>query len=259
MARQGQSFYIDSYGPEDNALMAGVQWLYREAKSTGKPALIAVSTKRILENTSWSKFSDLFLALKKNERVSFDGVSFSSMTLRKKKSSWDGPVLVIYGGQKLLDAVDSLYGSCDVLYVPWARVEADAWISTWGAKELGKVPDEDNAPVEESLNEIVRIALDRLTRLVNLSSGIHHPSDHDQAIRTFETLVHKEQALDAELVRQYLVRNNWQPRHAQDVKELAQKFLDGRRPRGAHGCADEWLWNFLQEEIKIVEEADSDE
>lgn len=249
MPRQGRSFYIDSHGPNPDAVIRGVQWLCREAKDTGEPALIVVTAKPILASMRGPVLGPLFQQLKKEGVVSSGGVTLHLMTLRKKKWSWDGPALVIYGTQDLLDAVDSLDGACDVLLIPWRRDEASAWISTWGATELGKASDEGDEVVQEGLSKIIRIALVRLTSIINLSTGIMNSSDYDQAVRTFETLIRKGEAPDAELVRQYLVKNGWQPKHAKEVRELVQKLLDGRRPRGSTGRADEGLWNLLQEKL----------
>lgn len=246
MPRKGKSYYIASQGPDDASLVAGVKWLYQEASTTSKPALVVVSQKQNLENIQWSQFAGLFAALKKQDECTVQAVRFALMTLRSRTWSWDGPALVIYGGQKLLDAVDALAGNIDVLYIPWSGNDGDGWIATWDAQKLG-AQGEGGPRNTGTLPRVAEVALGRLTSLVNLSTGILHPSDHDQAIRTLETLLHKGELADPELVRQYLVRRGWQPAHAQEVGDLAAKLLDGRRPRGSTGSADERLWALWQE------------
>lgn len=245
MARTGQSFYIQSQGPQDDALIEGVRWLHQRASQSGKPGLVAVSTQQNLDNIRWSKFGTLFQGLRKSKAVTIQGVDFELMTLRTKKWSWDGPALVVYGGQKLLDAIDSLSGHIDVLYIPWTGSDGDGWIATWNATRLGEDASQEQDP-GSAISPVAEVALGRLTTLVNLSTGILHPSDHRHAVRTFETLIHKGERLDAELVRQYLVKHGWEPRHANEAKDIFEKLVDGRRPRDSEGGADEHLWSLWQ-------------
>lgn len=249
MPRKGKSYYIGSQGPDDGAIQTGVKWLYQKAQAIGKPALIAVSTKGILENIQWATYATLFIALKRNDEAVVASVQFKLMTLRSKVWRWDGPALVIYGGQGLLDAVDALEGNIDVLYIPWTGNDGDGWIATWNAQKLGG-QGEGEARNADVLPRVAEEALARLTRIVNLWTGIGHPGDYDQAVRTIETLIRKGALADAELVRQDLIRRGWQPAHAQKVSDLASKLLDGRRPRGSTGAADERLWALWQEKAE---------
>lgn len=243
MPRNGQSFYIESFGPQDDALIRGVQWLFLVAKASGKSALVVVYQKSNLENITWSQLASLFRCLHKNGRGIYEDVSFDLMTMRNKKYSWDGPALVIYGGQKLLDEVDSLTGAIDVLYIPWAKNDGDRWITTWDATELGKTNSQE---ISVNLSKVFQIALDLLTQAVNLTTGISHPSDRENAIKILETLIHNGEIARAEDVRQYLIRCSWEPKDAKKVSELTQMLTDGRRPRGSTGNATPSLWDHWQ-------------
>lgn len=163
--------------------------------------------------------------------------------------AYDGPILVIHGGQKLLDAVDALYGKADVLYIPFAKGDHDDWAATWGATPLG-ASDQPPEEIQEPTTGVTLLALQALTRQVNLGTGITHPSDYDSAVHTLETLHHKGAGLLPEDVRRQLIRLGWDPKDAKTVKNLAEKITTGRRPKGTTGQADEHLWTYWQSQIK---------
>lgn len=244
MPRSGKSFYIENVGPHDGPLTQGLQWMIQSAQESGE-GLVAVNQPQNLGNLSWSSHASVFNALASAGKCSVGGVALSLMTLRSKDIyHWDGPILVVYGSAKIRDAVDSLDGKGDVLLVPWDREEAQSWIDTWGANELGSAETDPPAPSPRNtgLPQVVTSALGRLTQIVNLSTGIVHPSDKQAAVETLETLYHKGAGVTPEQIRQQLVRSGWRPDGANDVKKLAEMIWSGRRPKTSTGHANESLW-----------------
>lgn len=243
MNRKGPSWYIESTGPQETALMQGFQWLIAEAEKARNKGLVAVSTKQNLENVAnWSQLASVLTQLRQKGVAKIGQVTLGLFTGKDKNVyAWDGPILVIYGGQKLLDAVDSIAGKGSVLYIPWGEGDFSEWAETWGATRLGvqaKVRDLQ----EEPTSGAAFIALKCLTDSVNLSTGVVHPRDREAAVRTLETLFHRNAGVNPEAVRQQLVRLGWQPKDAAEVKKLAEMIWDGRRPRGSKGKADDSLW-----------------
>jgi len=244
MSRKGNSHYISSTGAQDQAVIQGVQWLLGEAKKSDNVGIVAVSTKGNLENiANWSQLADLFNQLRRHGSATIQGVTLQLMTLRDQKYNFDGPILAIYGGHKLLDAVDGIAGQASVLYIPWAEGDGDKWVQTWHATELGQnaVPDDQQS---EPTSGAAFVALESLTQRVNLNTGIVHSSDRESAIRTLETLFHKQTPVTPELIRQQLIRLGWAPKDAGDVEKLAEMIWDGRRPKTSTGTADEGLWDY---------------
>jgi hypothetical protein len=243
MPRKGKSYYISSEGPADASLTTGLQWLVQSAREHDTAGLVVVSTLQNLRNLAWNKNAAIFEALEKSQNCTVEGASLRLMTLRRKDIYlWNGPILAIYGGQKLLDAVDALDGTADVLCIPWSRAEAQAWIDTWGAVELGQ-PTASGSPPSQ-LPEVVNDALSQLTSSVNLATGIVHSSDKQQAIETLETLFHNHVTVDPERIRQELLLLGWKPDGAQGVKKLAEMIWAGRHPRGSTGRASDDLWQY---------------
>lgn len=250
MNRKGPSYYIESIGPQEESLVLGFKWLVTEAQKSGNKGLVAVSTKQNLDNfADWSKLAPLLNQLRKIGVAKSGDITLGLFTGNDTNvHAWDGPILVIYGGQKLLDAVDSISGKASVLYIPWGEGDYSAWAATWGATKLGEQAKASSAHTEPTSGAVF-VALKSLTESVNLSTGIVHPSDRKAAVATLETLFHKNTNISPETIRQQLVRLGWQPKDAAEVKKLAEMIWEGRRPKGSTGKADNSLWDHWQSKV----------
>lgn len=249
MSRNGASHYIASSGPDENALVAGFRWLLDRAKASGNRGFVAVPQKSNLDNIAhWSQLAPVLTQLKKQGAAKVGDVTLTLFTGRDRSVYHsDAPILAIYGGQKLLDAVDAIDGSAAVLYVPWMEDDHADWVATWNATPLGQSPtgEQDAEPTAG----VVLVALRQLTAGVNLNTGIVHPSDYESAVRTLETLFHKAAGVSPEEVRRQLVRLGWDPKDAAEVKTLADKIWEGRRPKQSTGRADDGLWDYWQTKV----------
>ncbi len=254
MNRKGKSLYVESVGPEDEALVQGFKWLVSEAQKADNKGLVAVTSKANLDNIShWSRFKDLLGALKNSGVVRSGAISIGLLTAKDKSvRQWDGPILVIYGGQALLNVVDSISGTASVLYVPWNDEDHLDWVDTWGAENLNAKSTNTGTSTtpEEPTQGVVFIALSSLTQSVNLNTGIVHPNDRENAIRTLETLYRKNADVTPEKIRQQMIRMGWAPEHAEELKKLAEMIWEGRRPRGSTGKPDEHTWSYWQSKSK---------
>jgi hypothetical protein len=245
MPRNRPSYYIESTGPQDEAIITGFQWLIKEAANQNKVGYVAVPMKANLDNIShWSQLSSILNSLRKNSVIQINDVTLNLITSRNRYiSTLNGPVLVIYGGQSLLDIIDSIPDITCALYIPWEGHEHTDWSATWNATRLGD-DESQSSEQKEPLSGIPFFALESLTKSINLSTGITNSSDRDQAIRYLETLFHKQARCNPETIRRQLVRLGWQPSDAAKVKEIADMIWGGRRPKRSTGRADGELWNY---------------
>ncbi len=204
--------------------------------------------QNLLNIANWSKLAPILRQLHKEEHCEHNSTKLRLFTLKEKALySWNGPILVIYGGQKLLDAVDTLTGSASVLYIPWGSEDYSGWVSTWGAQNL---LGGTSTPIpSDPANDVLFYALKGLTDYVNLRTGIINSSDKEQAVRTLETLYHNNAKVEPEQIRQRLVRLGWNPKHAADVKKLAEMIWEGRRPKGSSGKGNEDLWSYWERKV----------
>ncbi|MDP1539160.1 MAG: DUF1889 family protein [Moraxellaceae bacterium] len=79
------------------------------------------------------------------------------------------------------------------------------------------------------MTPLVEEALKSLTVMVNLSNGILHPSDESAAKEYFKALYKEGEPLIGLEVTQWAVANGWQPKHAKELGDLAQKIGSGGR------------------------------
>lgn len=254
MPRKGPSFFISATGADDDALTRSILWLHEQAKRLSAPALIAVFGLQALENIAgWAKTAEIFKKLKKHRLVKFDGIEIRLFIPKDSLYSWQGPVLVIHGGQKLLDKIDAISGTFPVLYLPWEGNEHQNWVATWNASDIA-APMPATVTTPPKTVDIVDVALDGLTASVNLSTGITHPSDHKQTVRVLETIYYKGVATSGEDIRQRLIRLGWQPDDAAAVAELANKVFAGRRVKDSTGKPFGRLWDYWSKRMSGEEE-----
>lgn len=79
------------------------------------------------------------------------------------------------------------------------------------------------------MTPLVNEALKSLTIIVNLSTGILHPSDESFAKEYFKALYKEGEPLDGSEIAAWAERNGWKPKHAKDLGKLAQKIGEGGR------------------------------
>ncbi len=184
----------------------------------------------IIPKVIGTKFAN---ALAKGHKVKLPNSSGELSLLTESQTIYEcnGPILAIYPTKKLLDKIDGLFDVTHVLVIPWIFEDIKQWVETWSAHELGSEAPEPTRIAK--LNPVVIEALKTLTSTVNLSTGIHHPSDKAAAIDLFQRLKNSREDFGPSKVRMWLVsEGNWDPTLADDVMKVAQAVYEGRRVRG---------------------------
>lgn len=221
--------YMDAEGPDSDAARAAVIWLVQGAVREGGGLLVVPSKAQLESGVLVSVLGGAVCKeLAKNRTVPIEGTAYiEAITARTRPGRWRaGPVLVAYPDRGLLDVVDSLPGASAVLVLPWLRETVAPWARQWGAKPLGG----GAAPITSPMSQRVTEALQRLTDVVNLSTGISHPMDKASAVRTLTDLRDEGELLDPQTIREWLVgQGRWRPQDADRVADLAARIRD-RRP-----------------------------
>lgn len=144
----------------------------------------------------------------------------SSKTFSPYKSY--GMVIGVYLSQKDQTILDSINSAKAIVLLPWTEEEGRVWMSTCNPNVLGKstwqTPQTGFAPDVEA-------ALLRLTRGINLSTGLSHPSDKESAKRTFVMIKKAGHQPEPEEIRKWALRNNWRPKDANTFMKLATKYF----------------------------------
>ena len=123
-----------------------------------------------------------------------------------------------------MNKIDSNSSANSIIFVSYLLEEADIWEGTWHNNELNIVYGEPSQQIE-ILPEEITPALKRLTSIVNLSTGLAHPSDQKHAQRIFKELQEKGFKADEQAVANWAIANGWNARHLDDFKKLTKRYL----------------------------------
>ena len=138
--------YIDSEGPDEEAMAEAVEWLYELGSKDAdkRNALLAVNTEADLqrEDVLAAVIGERAVAqLANNRPIRIGAVTLELFTLGiDPKRQADGPVLALYPSEELLDKIDRLHGVTEVLVVPWSNDDIEHWKEKWRARQPGESP-----------------------------------------------------------------------------------------------------------------------
>jgi hypothetical protein len=216
-----QRCYIDAEGPDDEAVRIGLIWLAEASRTAEGGTLHAPG----LENfRSLSHIVGNIDAIVKNKVFTLNAVPINLATLRT--GSVAGAVLALWTDDKMLQEIEDWWRPPAICAIPWLRRHIARWVEAHGPTELrsGTI-----GATKTVANPVVIEALNSLTLSVNLGTGLGHPSDHDAAVWTFRALKDAREAFDPDEVRAWAAAHRWQMRHAEELGDIAEKVLDGRR------------------------------
>lgn len=230
-----QRFYIDTQGNDDEAYREAMQFACTLADEDNEitRVVLLVSTK---QNTGW--FERLYG--KEVEKRLFTGTKFKDCkplfkfeTKKTYNDNYKPSEIVITCGLDAEDVlkIDDFYSVKAIIAIPWLPDMLQKWVQTWNPTELRGNQNAVAAYANPSC--VVIKAMEDLTRSINMSTGIHHPSDEEQA-KTYILALHKyEPLLDANVVGSYLVRElSWNTNHAKDVEKLINTLSKGKHFQG---------------------------
>ncbi|MBI1687055.1 hypothetical protein [Caulobacter hibisci] len=162
-------------------------------------------------------------ALNKGQTASLPwGASLRYETMKTLRYSARGAVIIAYyAEEKMLDFVDGLHDVGGVVAVPWVPGEADGWAARWTAMVHGA---KAAAPAPLIDDPVVVRALEGLTSIINLSTGLSHPRDKERANEYLRILRAKGHADPSSTIKSWAIRHGWSPRGAADLETLARKI-----------------------------------
>lgn len=186
--------------------------------------LLLVHTKQQLTNTDLPGYLGQAAAktLANNGVIRFAGVEMRAATLKTLSSMQNGTlILAFWADGKMMNQIDALAGVGAIVAYPWPQDALDPWIATWNPHVHGQA----KGPAEPLITDpIVEAALRGMTIVMNLSNTGLHSYYKDSADRMLRILRAKNHTIEPDKIRQWAVRNKWQPGAADDLAKLASKI-----------------------------------
>lgn len=225
-----ERFFISAYGPDAEAEQLGLAWLVREARTRSSDAAVVVPSVGSIEGLSRAIGADGAAFAKKHRHFVASGVHVGILSSRTMPTAFHGPVLVPWANDDMVHRAEDMRPGA-ICALPWTKDDLSEWKRAWNPIDV-RTGDPIGEMAATISSPLVERALVSLTRTVNLSSGIHHPSDERHAKRLLKSLFLCGEPLDEVEIRTWAISHGWQPRHADDLATLAGKIAAGRRVMG---------------------------
>lgn len=224
--------YTDSKGPDPTAEAKVLNQIMELAATIpGTSRIVFVSHTK--GNTGWlTRWFGMGSEKKFLTGITMPGTSvpakFESLnTYRSEKNE----ILVVLGLKS--DDVLKLEDNCEaaaILGLPWVPGDLEKWARITSAQELlsGNFAASYSTP-----NCLVCQALTELSESINMSTGIHHPSDEEQC-KTYLRALHGDGiVLDEAQIEAYLFKDlDWRKENLNDVIEIIHKINTGKTFHG---------------------------
>lgn len=195
-------------------------------------------------------------ALKKGERLPLSGGSFLTCETKRTFKNYASTevVLCVFPDKDMLKALDSVRNLKVAVVVPWHMEEISEWIRAWNPVILGK----DHGEAERLIkNPVVEEAMEMLTRYINTSTGLTHPSDKGRAIELLKILRDYGELYDPAPLRAWALRHGWSPQGAEDLEKYAQAVLQRKPVQGNKYAWRSGIIEILRQRASVKSEDDS--
>jgi hypothetical protein len=245
---------IAANGPDVEAIKTGIQVIAKIAnETTNHEAILFVPAKGNLQGTTLEEAlgSNLTKQMLKNGSLGLpNGGKISLYTLKNFPSFCRAKsVLAVYADDKMLDKTNDNASFENIVVVPWIIEHVQTWANTWQPTIIGDSPELTIEPSENSLSPVAIEGLKSLTTMVNLATGLAHPRDRDSAIGILRILKQNKEHFDPESVKAWALQNGWKSKGANDLFDIAEKVLAGRRFRTSGGGLNPDLISILRKRV----------
>lgn len=218
--------HIPNMGPDQSTIPKAIAIGIRECKSLNRDQLTLITpVKDNLDSIVVGEFlgKEASKKLMKGGLIPLPGhdVSIgheSVASVQKRRTPSVG--LVFYVSSDAIQKLDGLNFDC-LIFVPWLDQDGIDWGNKWDAETIGA----SNQKAEVDLPVEVIEALGKLTACVNLSTGLGHPSDKDQAKRIFSALRANGIRWAPSEIEKWAVRNSWRVSDAAELANLSTRYV----------------------------------
>lgn len=216
---------LDSQDAQTLKLALGYANKIRETVGPeAQDVFLLVHTKFQLEHTNLSRSlgTSTVRALGKGSVTLSSGGRLHAKTMKTMGYVAQKSVVIVYYAElQILDFVDGLRNIVGVVAVPDHSGDADEWVARWGAVVHGQSQQTPAPLIDDPV--FVR-ALETLSDIINMSTGLLHPRDKEIANGILRILRAKGHAEQSANIKSWAIRRGWKPDHAADLASLATKI-----------------------------------
>lgn len=144
-------------------------------------------------------------------------------------------VVGYYADMKMLDDIDGMSNVAGVVAVPDLPDDANAWEARWSPIVHGR-EKRDSKPLID--DPIVERALETLSSIVNLSTGLGHPRDKTHASDILRILRNKGHRAERDGIQSWAIRRGWKPGHSEELAQLAERIFAMKTKPSLSGIYD---------------------
>jgi hypothetical protein len=235
MKQDTKRFVVPPGLTNEGQIRGALQLIVYINEQNGKPSdvVLFIPTKSQLDGTiiDATLGERVCRALKKGEGVSLSDGSFLTCETKRTFKNYmpTEVVLCVFPDKDMLKALDSIRSLKVAVVVPWHMEEVSEWIRAWNPIILGKEHGEAERLIAKP---VVEEAMVMLTRYINTSTGLTHPSDKGRVIELLKILRDNGELYDPASLRAWALRHGWTPEGAEDLEKYAQAVLNRRSVRG---------------------------
>lgn len=222
--------FIAAYGPDPDAERLGIEWLVREAREQDLSCAVIVPSVDAISNLERAIGRDAAEFAKRDRHFVLEGVQVQVFTDRTCPGAFAGLLLVPWANGAMVGSAEECRPAA-ICAMPWGEDDLDDWKRAYDPIDVRTGEPLGEAQVE--LTPLVAQALISLTASVNLSTGIHHPSDARRVRQLLKALYIAGEPLVPAEIRTWALAHGWETRHAEALAELAGKIAAGKRVKGA--------------------------
>lgn len=208
--------HVEAVGGPDRAFEIGKDWLVAHALE-GTPFVLAPTLKQ-------ASYDDV-------RELTTVGVR-SGIPKNFPPRDWaGGPVLAPWANARVTERLDRASKRItSVCVLKWIESDCKEWLAARGAID---VTAPERVPASPTIGDgVVLVAMEGLTRGVNLSTGLSHSMDRMVTISRLQYLKRWGHVLDVEEIVSWALANGWSHAGAADLRDIVARLNAGRTFRG---------------------------
>lgn len=135
-------------------------------------------------------------------------------------------VLALWPTSKLLGEIDATHAVSAMAVLSWTLDEIAPWCAARSAVDVLDLAPTAVGPV--ITDPAVHGAMIEITRAVNMSAPLSHPSDHDRVVSAFRLLHRHGHRWHAEELAAWALAHGWEQRHVDVLVDKTGRIAQGR-------------------------------